>query len=86
MMDANTETLVPVRTKHGDVVYLPVADDETPTFLIVVNEDKAAFLETSDPNGDRIAVGAVTIAEAVGKVLMDNPRLSYNDILDHMEV
>jgi len=43
-------------------------------------------IETSDPNGDRLTLGASSIKEAVGIALMANPHLSYNDILDHMEV
>lgn len=84
-MPTPQEILIPV-TVNGATEFLPLAGDDTPTYLVVVHADKAHLLTTSDPNGDRIAVGAVTLAEAVGKVLMDNPRLSYADVLDHMEV
>ncbi|GAB3644794.1 hypothetical protein [Ramlibacter alkalitolerans] len=57
-----------------------------PTFLIVVRPEKAHLLATDDPNGDRVALGARSIFEAVGRVLVDNPHLCYDDILDHMEV
>lgn len=77
--------MVPVRTATG-VEFLPLAEDETPTFLVVVKPEKAALLTTSDPNGDRIAVGAATVEGAVGWVLMHNPGLRYEDVLDHMEV
>jgi hypothetical protein len=75
---------VPVTLRTGEIAYLPVAEDETETYLIVVKPDKAYLLTTSDPNEDRIAVGALTLAEALGKVLRDNPKLCYDDILDHM--
>lgn len=76
---------VPVKTAEGQVEWLPVADDETSTFQIIVKSEKADLLDTEDPNGDRIYVGALSLEEAVGKVLMENPNLSYNDILDHFE-
>jgi hypothetical protein len=82
---ATSEVLIPV-TVNGATQFLPLAEDDTPSYLIVVHADKAHLLTTSDPNGDRITVGATTIAEAVGKVLMENPGLSYGDVLDHMDV
>jgi hypothetical protein len=78
--------VVPVILESGAVAFLPLACEQTPTFLVVVHPDKAHLLTTPDPNGDRIMVGAVTIADAIGQVLMDNPGLSYRDVLDHMEV
>lgn len=78
--------LVPVVMPGGAVDFRPLAENDTPTYLIIVKPEKAKDLETSDPNGDRIAIGAVTLAEAVGKFLMANPTFSYNDIDDHMEV
>jgi hypothetical protein len=84
-MPNTPETLVPV-TIEGKTQFLPLAEPETPTYLIFVNADKVNLLTTSDPNGDRVAVGGVTLAEAVGKVLMENPMLRYEDIADHMEV
>lgn len=87
MTDAlNEKIMIPVVMPGGSTEFMQLAVDETPTYLIVVHQDKARLLATSDPNEDRIHVGAVTLAEAVGKVLMANPRLSYDDILDHMEV
>lgn len=83
---AQEQVLVPVTTADGKVEFLPLAKQDTPTYLIIVKEDKAHLLTTMDPNGDRIAVGGVTLAEAVGEVLMNNPGLTYNDIDDHMEV
>lgn len=84
-MRASQETLIPV-TVNGATEFLPLAEDDTPTYLVVFHANKAHLLTTSDPNGDRISVGAVTVAEAVGKVLMENPQLSYADVLDHMEI
>lgn len=75
--------MVPVRTEGG-VSFLPLARDETPTWLIVFKSGRG--LTTSDPNGDRVMVGAVTLDEALGMVLKDNPTLRYDDVLDHMEV
>ena len=43
-------------------------------------------MTTTDPNGDRIAVGGVSLDEAIGQVLRENALLRYEDILDHMEV
>jgi len=84
--DTVQEILAPVRTAGGATEFLPLVREDTPTFLIIVKEDKAHLLTTMDPNGDRIAVGALTLAEAVGEVLMTNPKLTYDDIDDHMEV
>lgn len=83
---AKEEVLVPVVMANGSVDFLPLAERYTPTFLIVVRKAKVGKFETSDPNQDRVSVGAVTVAEAVGKVLMANPSLCYADIVDHMEV
>lgn len=84
--DEAESVLVPVRMPNGKVEFLPLAEKDTPTYLIVVVSEKAAALETPDPNGDRVAIGGVTLEEAIGKFLMANPHLSYNDIMDHMEV
>lgn len=78
--------LVPVRMANGKVEFLPLSERDTPTYCIIVVSEKAAVLDTPDPNGDRVAIGGVTLEEAIGKFLMANPHLSYNDIMDHMEV
>lgn len=75
--------MVPVQGEAG-VAFLPLARDETPTWLIVFKSGRG--LATDDPNGDRVTVGAVTLDEALGKVLRENPTLCYEDVLDHMEV
>lgn len=84
-MPAVSEILIPI-TIDGATEFLPLAQNDTPTYLVIVHVEKAHLLTTSDPNGDRISVGAITLPEAVGKVLMENPQLRYDDILDHMEV
>jgi hypothetical protein len=74
-----------VRVKtSGGVEFLPLDREKTPTWLIVFK--RAKNLTTSDRNGDRVAVGAVSLDEAIGQVLRENPLLRYEDILDHMEV
>ena len=89
MYDAATaeqeKVVVPV-TLNGNTIFLPLVEKATPTWLIIVHPSKASLLKTEDPNGDRIALGGVTIAEAVGRVLMEHPELSYNDIIEHMEI
>ena len=84
MMEAGTdEEVVPVKVEGG-VQFMPLDRSETPTWLIVFKG--AENLTTTDPNGDRIAVGGVSLDEAIGQVLRENPLLRYEDILDHMEV
>lgn len=82
----NSAVVVPVVMPDGAVDFRPLAENDTPTYLIIVKPEKAEKLDTSDPNGDRISIGGVTLAEAVGKFLMANPSFSYDDIDDHMEV
>ena len=62
--------------------------DSVPTFLVVAKQEAKDRLDwvSEDGNGDRAYLGAKSVEEAVGIFLMKNPRLSYNDILDHMEV
>ena len=75
------DVMVPVRV--GDITeFRALSQRDTPTFQIFFG----CPIETSDPNGDRLAIGAVTIEEAVGCILMQHPVLSYDDIEDHMEV
>lgn len=84
MMEIATDTeVVPVMTEGG-VQFMPLARGETPTWLIVFKSGEN--LSTDDPNGDRVLVGAVSLDEAIGQVLRENPLLRYDDILDHMEV
>lgn len=64
-------------------------DEPLPTWLIVVHPHKKHLLTITDPladNDDRVYIGARSIEEAIGYVLMQNPELTYNDVLDHMEV
>lgn len=82
---AASPTLVPVFL-NGVTEFLPLNERETPTYLVMIEPGKEHLLTTSDPNGDRISVGAINLAEAIGQVLMDNPKLSYEDIADHMEI
>jgi len=77
------EEVVSVRVA-GTVQHLPLVRDETPSWLIVFKSSRN--LTTSDANGDRVAVGAVSLDEAIGQVLRSNVRLRYDDILDHMEI
>jgi hypothetical protein len=77
------EEVVPVKV-NGGVEFMPLDRTETPTWLIVFKD--AENLTTTDPNGDRVAVGAMSLDEAIGQVLRENPLLRYEDILDHMEV
>lgn len=78
--------VVPVMTETGKVEFLPIHRDDTPTYLFIVKQDKRHLLTTSDPNGDRVAYGGVTLAEALGQLIINNPGLSYDDVEDHMEV
>lgn len=61
---------------------LESADDD-PTYLIVF---KQPISNAHVENVDRLYIEAHCIEEAVGIALMQNPTLTYNDILDHMEV
>ena len=81
-MNANP-FLVPVVLPSGETQWLPVAEEDTASYLIVF---KTEGLLTRDPRDDRICVGGLSLAEAIGRVLMANPSLTYNDVLDHMEV
>jgi hypothetical protein len=83
MIEVVEDEVVPVKV-NGAVEFMPLARDETPTWLIVFKGGEN--LTTSDPSGDRVAVGAVSLDEAIGQVLRENPLLRYADILDHMEV
>ena len=76
---------VPVSVE-GRTEWLPVVRDATPTFQVIVEPGKEALLATPDPNGDRVYVGATSLAEAIGAVLMANPELRYADVLEHLEV
>jgi hypothetical protein len=62
-------------------------DTEQRTWRFVVKLDSRDFLITPDEGeDDRCDVEAATFDEAVGKLLIANPKLSYDAILDHMEV
>jgi len=82
---AEEAQLVPVSIQ-GRTEWLPVVHQDTPTFQVIVEPGKAALLATPDPDGDRVYIGATSVAEAVGVVLMANPALRYADVLEHLEV
>lgn len=75
------EIMVPVKVDGGTKLMM-LAGADTPTYLVVFKEP----IETDDPNGYRMALGAITIEEAVGCALVANPDRCYDDITDHMEV
>lgn len=85
-MSNQEETLVPVKMADGSVEYFPLATDELPTYLVVAKSRTLLDKVAEDGNGDRDYLAAVSIEEAVGRFMMANPRVSYADILDHMEV
>lgn len=78
--------LIPVTLPDGSVDFRPLVENETPTFCLIIKPEKAKDLVTSDPNGDRISIGAVTLDAAVGMFLRAHPSFCYDDIDDHMEV
>lgn len=53
------------------------------TYLVVFNQP---ISDAGDENGDRMYVMAVDVDHAIGIALRLNPTLTYNDIVDHMEV
>lgn len=68
--------------KCGALSYV-IDDREGPTYLVVFNQP---IEKPDDENGDRLYIAANSIEEAVGYALIANPTLTYNDIVDHMEV
>ena len=87
-MEAVEEQIIaPVRVTDGSVAFLPIVASATPTWLIIVKPGRENLLGTSatEPDKDRVFVGGVSLAEALGRFLMANPKLSYADIADHME-
>lgn len=84
---------VPAVNALGDSVQvisdLDARDPSTmPTYLVVFKDLERGQLNTSseDDESDRVYQAARTVYEAVGLVLLKNPQLTYDDVLDHMEV
>lgn len=80
------EQLVPVTLGDGSVEHLPLASDYLSTYLVVAKSTALLDKVADDGNGDRDYLAAVSVEEAVGRFLIANPRASYADILDHMEI
>lgn len=59
-----------------------------PSYLVVFKDIKPGQLNKTDESedDDRVYCGARTIYEAVGLVLLQSPSLTYDAVLDHMEV
>ena len=91
ILAASMKAELPVRDAKGAVIEsvsdLLDADPNMygPDYLVVFKNVKPGTLVTDDENGDRIYVSARTVTEAVGLALLRNPKLCYDDVLDHME-
>lgn len=60
--------------------------EATPTYLVVFKGIQPGQLVTDDDQGDRVMLQARSVTEAIGLVLLRNPQLCYDQVLDHMEV
>lgn len=84
--------LMPVTLEDGTEAEVPWSLTDpallayTPAYLVVFKDLQPGQLSTDDENGDRVTVSARSYIEAVGLVLLRNPQLCYDDVLDHMEV
>ena len=77
--------MVPFMLADGTVEYMPLARDDLPTYLVVARDPALMDIAADDENRDRAYLGAVSVDEAIGMFLRANPRMTYADILDHME-
>ncbi|MCC5611964.1 hypothetical protein LC612_35840 [Nostoc sp. CHAB 5834] len=71
---------------NGFAQFLPIEEQILPSFLIVVKRENLHKLSTPWTDEDRCIISAVSVHEALGRVFEANPALSYDDILDHMEI
>lgn len=86
--DDEPDVMIPVTLQDGSTDWLPLAASQTSSWLIVFKRGVVSRcgILTDDPNGDRVCIGAVTLEHALGTLMKTYPALTYDDIVDHMEV
>ncbi len=71
---------------NGTARNMEVQEQELPTYLFVLKEASPLLETPSLGEDDRSLFGGITLDDALGRFMAANPRLCYDDILDHMEV